>query len=146
MRKIAAYARALLIDLKSRLIRAGESVTKLDVGVDPLADRLDAAPAQWSVTKQIPRDIAKQVGFTIPAGVQKLDDVRRQGVHIPLTGIEGNGIGQSGIVDQRFMPKPDLSRGGKNPPTAIAEMVGEGGYRNRGKSLDDFRRRQAARS
>ena len=87
MRKITADAPPLLINVKCGFIRTSKWVAKLDVGVNPIANGLNAAPSERGIAEEVPRDIAELVGFAIPAGEQKLHDIRGKSVNIPLNGI-----------------------------------------------------------
>ncbi len=77
MGEIAADALALPVDIVGGFGRAGEFIAELNVVVDPVADGLNAGPAEGGVTEQFPGGITEVVGFAISAGEEEGDDFGR---------------------------------------------------------------------
>ena len=74
MRKVAANAGALLVDIVRRLHVMGVLVAEGDVVVDEVDDRLHPRPALRRVAEQRPGDVSELVGLAIAARHQILQD------------------------------------------------------------------------
>src|SRR6185295_7851074 len=75
---VAADALAFLISLPRRLAGARMLISKGDVTVHEIADRLDPRPARRRFLEQSPRDVRKPVGLAIAAAEQINQSIRRK--------------------------------------------------------------------
>ena len=71
VRKVAADALSLSVDLPGGLHRAREFVAERDVSIDEVANGLHAPPAGRGLGEQFPSDFGQPVGFAISASQQE---------------------------------------------------------------------------
>jgi len=86
MRVVSANSFSLVEGIPRRHRRARMLVTKADVIVHEVADRLHPRPTRRGFPKQLPRSLGKPIGLAITAA-EKIDDrVRWQILHRVLSG------------------------------------------------------------
>ena len=123
MRKIAADAGALLVDVMRRLHVMGVLVAESDVVVHEVDDGLHARPAERRVGEQRPGDIGELVGFAIAARHQILQHIVGQLIDRQLLRGRHQRIRQTGIAHQRVAPQRDAPGGRHQAAADIAKAV-----------------------
>ena len=110
MRKIAADAGALLVDVMRRLHVMGVLVAEGDVVMDEIDDRLHPRPARRRVAEQRPGDIGELVGLAIAARHQIEQHLVGQLVDRHLLRGRHHDVGQAGIAHQRVAAQASRRR------------------------------------
>ena len=123
MRKIAADAGALLVDVMRRLHVVRMLVAEGDVVVHEIDDGLHPRPAGRCVTEQGPGDVGELVGLAIAARHQVLQHFIRQLVDRQLLRGRHHHVGQPGIAHQRVAAQRDAAGGRDEAAADIAEAV-----------------------
>ncbi len=123
MLEVAADAEAFGVDVEGGLGGAGELVAEGDLLVDPFDDGLDASPAGGDVAEEFDGDGGEEVDFAIAAGEEEAEDFVGELVDGDLGDVVGLGVGKAGIVDQSGIVDAEISGGGGESGTQIAEGV-----------------------
>ena len=101
MGKVAAHPATFDQDVGGRPGRAGVLVAEADVGMDEIADRLHARPAERRVAEAGPGCCHQPLGLAVPAGQEKHERVVRQLRDLVLARRRFDHVGHAGIRDQR---------------------------------------------
>lgn len=123
MREVPANSDTLLVAFGSRPVASRELVAKLDMAVNVVADRLDAAPAAADAAERRPGQIRQPLGVAIATAQQIHQRLVGKPVQRDLFGMRRNLVGQSAILDDELVPKIDLTDRGDKPRADVAEPI-----------------------
>src|ERR1700731_1415248 len=130
MAEIAADAARIIVNVERGFGGIGEMVTKRDVVVDPIADRLDAGPARGGRTEELPGDVGKFVDFAVSAREKEGKRFAREIFKRMLDGVETLWGGFPAVFDQRFEREAHVASRRENTRATVAIQIREIGERD----------------
>ena len=124
MGQVAADTPALLQHIHRRGQRVARAVLKLDVVVDPVADRLHPRSARLRLAEQLPGHPHEAVGQAVAAGQGEVEQLARHLVDRKLGRGRGLGIGLVRDGDHRVVTQRQLALGHHQALDRVAIEVG----------------------
>jgi len=140
VRHVTADPAAVLEDIDSRRQGIAGAVLKLDVGFDPVADRLDPSGPGLSLAKKLPGFVHEQVREAVATRQGVVEELARNLVDGELWGLGGIGIGLGRDRNDGVVADHDLTDRHDQPLDRVAVEIGvliDGDLRLRGPGFSD---------
>jgi hypothetical protein len=136
---VATHAHALLECFDGGLGRPGMLVAEGKMGMDEIADCLDARPARGRLPEKGPGGFGEPVRFAVAASEEKHECVSRQIFHGVLHCGRVDPLRQSTVLHERIGGNADVTQRCDDTTAPVAETVAVGGDRSRRAGQDVVR-------